>query len=197
MVRKYTDVQATRDIQRAEELVAHRQGRQPHGDHRALRDHAESSGVSLHAAALAVLSGDPVVPRAVLASAVTSPAATSQAVPRQPDRRGGPRGAARSWHDDDPERLDPLQTERLCVAARSVQARLSDLGAVDETDRSRLAEHTEALSDLGRLAGMSPATVAAHACAVRDTLAAVGSDEALGIAVWFDDVLGSEALVRT
>jgi hypothetical protein len=78
-----------------------------------------------------------------------------------------------------------------------VLARLSDLGAVDETDRARLAEHTEVLADLDRLAAMSPSEITAHAWAVRDALAAVGSDEALGIAVWFDDVLGTDALVRT
>jgi hypothetical protein len=181
MVRKYTDVQATRDIQRAEELVARRQGRQPRSDHRALRGHAEVTGLSLHAAALAVLSSDPVVPRA--------------AIPVQTGRGAGPAAVAEPWDDGLPG-LEPLQTERLCVAARSVRARLSDLDGVDEPDRARVAEHTEALSDLGRLTAMPPAEAAAHAWVVRDALAAVGSDEALGIVVWFDDVLGTEALVR-
>jgi hypothetical protein len=182
MVRKYTDVQATRDIQRAEELVARRQGRQPRDDHGALRGQAETAGLSLHAAALAVLSSDPVVPRAT--------------IPHLTSARSAERAAPEPW-DDDRQQLEPPQTERLCVAARSVLARLSDLGAVDETDRARLAEHTEVLADLDRLAAMSPSEITAHAWAVRDALAAVGSDEALGIAVWFDDVLGTDALVRT
>ncbi|NMO91819.1 hypothetical protein [Actinomycetospora sp. TBRC 11914] len=171
-------MQATRDIQRAEELVARQWGLQPCGDHRALRGHAEASGLSLHAAALAVLSSDPVVPRA--------------AIPHQPAARDREAPVA----DQPGQQLDPVGTERLCVAARSVRARLPGLGAVDEADRGRLIEHTEALADLDRLSAMSPSEVATHAWVVRDALTAIGSDDALGIAVWFDDVLGADALVR-
>jgi hypothetical protein len=179
MVRKYTDVQATRDIQRAEELVARRQGTQPRGDHRALRGHAETAGLSLHAAALAVLSSDPVVPRA--------------AIPHQaivPDRRSAPVEAIGA------PQVDPLGAERLCVAARAVLAWLLGPGVGDDAEGGRLTEHAEALADLDQVGSMSPSEVAAHAWVVRDGLTAFGSDEALGIAVWFDDVLDAEALVR-
>lgn len=173
MVRKYTDVQATRDIERAEELVARRQGLQPRGDHRALRAQAEADGLSLHAAALAVLSSDPVVPRA--------------AIPHQPT--AGDRQLAGATQRE----LDPLGAERLCVAARSALAQLPDLHAAEGagSDGARLVEHAEALADLDRVTSLSPSEVAAHAWAVRDVLTASGSDRALGIAVWFDDVLGT------
>jgi hypothetical protein len=185
MVRKYTDVQATRDIQRAEALVARQRGLQPRGDHRALRGHAESAGLSLHAAALAVLSSDPVLPRPAVPH---QPAVPHRSTGREREVR--PAGTA-------PQELDPLGMERLCVAARAVLAQRSDLdGAVGtETDRARLREHAEVLADLDRLSSLSPAEVATHAGVVRDALTALASDEALGIAVWFDDVLGSGAPV--
>ena len=183
MVRKYTDVQATRDIERAEALVARQRGLQPHGDHRALRGHASSAGLSLHAAALAVLSSDPVVPR--------------PSIPHQPAARG--QAAVAPSTGAAPQELHPLGMERLCVAARAVLARTADLGSAEAvpTERARLLEHTEALADLDRLTSSSPAEVAAHAWAVRDALTALGSDEALGIAVWFDDVLGTGALAAS
>lgn len=181
MVRKYNDVQAIRDMQRAEELVARQQGLIPRSDHRALRGHAESAGLSMHAATLAVLSSDPVVPRAAIPR-------LRQATPsdRQPDLAVP---AA-------PVELDPLGMERLCVASRAVLARMPDLHATEgaETDRARLLEHTETLADLERVTSLSPSEVVAHAWVVRDALTAVGTDDALGIAVWFDDVLGTAGL---
>ena len=65
MVRKYTDVQAARDIERAEDVVARDDGNDVADRPRALQDRAEEAGLSLHAAALAVLAGDPVLSRGV------------------------------------------------------------------------------------------------------------------------------------
>ncbi len=168
MARKYTDVQATRDIRRAEELVARQQGREPTDDARAVRDRADSAGVSLHAAALAVLASDPVIPR--------------QATVRDRPATTGPARV-----------LDALGMERLCVAARSVLQRMPDLSGAAETDPAGLTSHTEVLADLDRVVALPPAEVTAHATVVRDTLAAIGSEQSLAIAVWFDDVLGREA----
>ena len=62
MARKDNDVQASRDIRRAEERLARQQGRGPTEDARSLRIHAATAGLSLHAAALRVLSDDPAAP---------------------------------------------------------------------------------------------------------------------------------------
>lgn len=179
MVRKYTDVQAARDIERAEDVVARDHGNDTGRYPRALRDRAEEAGLSLHAAALAVLASDPVL---------------SRGVPHDPGRAAVVDPARAAVTSDPPWPIDRLGTERLCVAARSVRAQMPDLSGagVAEPDRAQLARHAEALADLDRAQTMSPAEVAAHAWVLRQTLTAIGSDRSLGLAVWFDDVLGTD-----
>ncbi len=62
MARKDNDVQASRDIRRAEERLARQQGHGPSEDARSLRVHAATAGLSLHAAALGVLADDVDMP---------------------------------------------------------------------------------------------------------------------------------------
>jgi hypothetical protein len=58
MVRKYNDVQADRDIRRAEHIVQETHSMSTPDGIRVLRECASELGVSVHAIALAVLSGE-------------------------------------------------------------------------------------------------------------------------------------------
>ncbi|HEY2221369.1 hypothetical protein [Actinomycetospora sp.] len=88
---------------------------------------------------------------------------------------------------------DEIDTDRLCVAARSVLDRMSDLVAEGLTDAGveRVTRHARVLADLHALQTLSVGALREHALTVRDALTPLGGERALTFAVWIDDGLGA------
>jgi hypothetical protein len=187
------DEQTSRDVQRAMALVSEVRRLTTDESGQALRNRAAETGVSVHAAALAVMATSP-------ADDLVTGRPTD--LPKPHARRHPPERA----HSSEEPRMttgrtiEPgvttgsadMDTDRLCVAARSVLDRMSDLiaeglpgGGVQQVTR-----HAQALADHQSLCALPPAEQRAHAVALRDALAPLTGEQALTLAVWFDDGLG-------
>lgn len=86
-----------------------------------------------------------------------------------------------------------VDVDRLCVAARSVLARMSDLVAegLTSTGVEQTTRHAEVLADLRGLHALSLPALRVHAVAVHEVLIGLAGDQSLTLAVWFDDALGA------
>jgi hypothetical protein len=86
----------------------------------------------------------------------------------------------------------PIDSECLCVAARSVIDEIPELMAdgLAGTPLHALASHAESLSDLDQLRALAPGEARLHGTELYDTLDTLGSDRSLTLAVWVGEALG-------
>jgi hypothetical protein len=86
----------------------------------------------------------------------------------------------------------PIDSECLCVAARSVINEIPELMAdgLAGAPLHALATHAESLSDLDRLRALAPDEARLHGTALYGVLDTLGSDRSLTLAVWLGEALG-------